>query len=77
VPLAFKVGHPCSGVSCVIALVFMFMCVGLMAIFCGVTFVSDFLSSGIYFVVSQSWCGVSRLLVEFLRVQVQTPEIKT
>jgi hypothetical protein len=35
-----------------------------------VTFFSDFLSFGVYFVVSQSWCGVSQLLVEFLRVQV-------
>jgi hypothetical protein len=25
---------------------------------------------GVCFVVSQSWCGVSRLLVAFLRVQV-------
>jgi hypothetical protein len=41
-----------------------------MAMFCGVTSYSGFLSIGVYFVVSQSWCGVSRLLVEFLRVQV-------
>jgi hypothetical protein len=27
-----------------------------------------FFPIGVYFVVSQSWCGVSRLLVEFLRV---------
>jgi hypothetical protein len=27
-------------------------------------------SIGVYFVVSQSWCGVSWLLSEFLRVQV-------
>jgi hypothetical protein len=31
---------------------------------------TGFLSIGVYFVVSQSWCGVSRLLVEFLRVQM-------
>jgi hypothetical protein len=30
--------------------------------FCGVTFFSGFLSSGVYF-VSQSWCGVSQLLM--------------
>jgi hypothetical protein len=73
VQLAFKVARPCSGVSCVIALDFIFLCVGLMTIFCGVKFFSDFLSSGVYFSVSQSWCGVSRLLVEFLRVQVLPP----
>jgi hypothetical protein len=33
VPLALKAGRPCSGVSCVIALVFIFLCVGLMSIF--------------------------------------------
>jgi hypothetical protein len=70
VPLALKIGCPSSGVGCDIALVFIFLCVGLMAIFCGVTFFSSFLSIGVYFVVSQSWCGVSRLLVEFLRVHV-------
>jgi hypothetical protein len=31
VPLAFKIGRPCSGVSCLIALVFIFLCVGLMS----------------------------------------------
>jgi hypothetical protein len=36
VPLALKVGCPSSGVGCHIALVFIFLCVGLMAIFCGV-----------------------------------------
>jgi hypothetical protein len=41
-----------------------------MGIFCGVTSYSGFLSIGVYFLVSQSWCGVSRLLVEYLRVQV-------
>jgi hypothetical protein len=46
------------------------MCVGLMAIFCGVTSYSGFLPIGVYFVVSQTWCGVSRQLVEVLRVQV-------
>jgi hypothetical protein len=30
-------------------------------------------SIGVYFILSHSWCGVSRLLVEFLRVQM-TPE---
>jgi hypothetical protein len=38
-----------------------------MAIFCGVMFLSDFLSSGVYFAVSWSWCGASPLLVGFLR----------
>jgi hypothetical protein len=69
-PLALKVSCPSSGASCDIALAFVFLCVGLMAIFCGVTFYSGFLSIGVYVAVSQSWCGVSRLLVEFLRVQV-------
>jgi hypothetical protein len=68
VPLSLKVGCLSSGVSCDIALVFIFLCVGLLAIFCGVTFFSDFLPVGVYFVVSQSWCGVSWLLVEFLCV---------
>jgi hypothetical protein len=54
---------------CDIGLVFIFLCVGLMAIFCGVVLFSGFLSIGVYFVVvPHSWCGVSRLLVEFLRV---------
>jgi hypothetical protein len=75
VPLGFKVGRACSGVSCVIALVFIFQCVGLMAIFCDVAFFSGFLSIGVYFVVSQSWSGVSRLLVEFLRVQVSCSSV--
>jgi hypothetical protein len=30
---------------------------------------SDFLSIGVYFVVSPSWRGVPRLLVEFLRAR--------
>jgi hypothetical protein len=42
VPLAFKAGRPCSGVGGDIVLVFIFLCVGLMAIFCGVTFFSGF-----------------------------------
>jgi hypothetical protein len=33
VPLALKVGCPSSGVGCDIVLVFIFLCVGLMAIF--------------------------------------------
>jgi hypothetical protein len=41
--LALKVG-------CVIVLVF--LCAGLMAIFCGVTFFSGFPSGGVYFAVS-------------------------
>jgi hypothetical protein len=41
-----------------------FLCVGRMAIFGGVKFFSCFLSVGVYFVVPQSWCGVSGLLVE-------------
>jgi hypothetical protein len=68
VPLALKADRPCIGVSCDIASVFIFLCVGLMAIFCGVSFFSDFLSIDVYIAVCQSWCGVSRLLVEFLRV---------
>jgi hypothetical protein len=70
VSLALKVGCPCSGVGCDIASVFIFLCVGLMAIVCGVTFFLGFLSIDVYFVVSQSWCGVCRLLVEFLRFEV-------
>jgi hypothetical protein len=58
VPLSLKVGCACSGVTCVTALVFIFLCVGLMAVFCGVTFFSCFLSIGVYFAVSQSWFGV-------------------
>jgi hypothetical protein len=56
-PLAFKVGRPCSGVSCVIALVFIFLCVCLIAIFCGVTFFSDLLSNGVFFYfLFVMWC---------------------
>jgi hypothetical protein len=40
VPLALKVGCPYSGVGCDIALVFVYLYVGLMAIFCGVSFFS-------------------------------------
>jgi hypothetical protein len=43
VPLALKVGCPSSGVGCDVALVFIFLCVGLMTIFCGVTSYSGFL----------------------------------
>jgi hypothetical protein len=64
-----KVSYPSSGVGCEIALVFIFLCVGLMAIFCGIAFFSDFLSVGVYFVVPHSWCGVSRLLGELLHVE--------
>jgi hypothetical protein len=70
VPLALKVGCPSSGVGCDIALVFIFLCVGLMAIFVVLRLTPVSFSIGVYFVVSQSWCGVSRMLVEFLRVQV-------
>jgi hypothetical protein len=70
VPLALKVGCQSSGAGCDMALVFIFLCFGLMAIFCVVTFFSGLLSIGEYFVVSQSWCGVFRLLEEFLRVAV-------
>jgi hypothetical protein len=41
-----------------------------MAICLGVISYSGFLSIGVYFVVSKSWCGVSRLLVGFSRVPV-------
>jgi hypothetical protein len=55
--LALKVGCPSSGVSCDIALVFIFLGVGLMAIYCGVTFFSSFLSIGVYFIVLLVvWC---------------------
>jgi hypothetical protein len=63
VPLALKVG-------CDVALVFIFLCVGLMAISGGAAFFSGFLSSGARFAVSWPWCGASRLLVELLPVQV-------
>jgi hypothetical protein len=69
-PLALNIGCPSSGAGCDIALVFIFLCIGLIAIFCGVTSYSGFPSIGVCFVVSLWWCGVSRLLVEFLRVQV-------
>jgi hypothetical protein len=62
VPLSLKVGCTSSGAGCHKVLVFIFLCVGLIATFCGVTSYSGFLSIGVYFVVSQSWCGVSRLL---------------
>jgi hypothetical protein len=62
VPLDLNDGCPSSGAGCDIALVFIFLCVGLMAIFGRVTFFSGFLSIGVYFVPSQSWCGISRLL---------------
>jgi hypothetical protein len=75
VPLALKVGCSSSVGGCFIALVFIFLYVGLMAISCGVTFFSCFLSFGVYFVVSQSWCGVPRVLVEFLRVQLSLLEL--
>jgi hypothetical protein len=52
VPLGFKVGCPFSDVGCDVPLVFIFLCVGLMAIFCGVAFLSCFLYIGAYFVVS-------------------------
>jgi hypothetical protein len=70
VPLGFKVGCPSSDVGSDVALVFIFLCVALMAISCRVAFFSGFLSIGVCFVVSWAWCGVSRLLVESLRVQV-------
>jgi hypothetical protein len=57
-PLALKVGCPSSGAGCDIALGFIFLCFGLMAILCGVTSYFGFLSIGVYFVVSQSWCHV-------------------
>jgi hypothetical protein len=54
VPLGLKIGCPSIGACCDIALVFIFMYVDLMAIFCGVAFFSGFLSIGVYFVVSWS-----------------------
>jgi hypothetical protein len=67
VPLALKVGCLSNGVGCDIALVFMFLCVGLMAIFCGV---ASFLRVSFLLVCIFVWCGVSWLLVVFLLVQV-------
>jgi hypothetical protein len=67
-PLAFKVSCPSCGAGCDTALV-LNLPVCWSDGFRGVTSYSGFLSIGVYFVVSQSWCGVSRLLVEFLRVQ--------
>jgi hypothetical protein len=55
-PLALKVVRSSSAAGCDIALVFIFQCVGLIAIFCGVMSYSGFLSIGVYFVVSQLWC---------------------
>jgi hypothetical protein len=52
VPLSLKVGCPSNDIGCDVALVFIFLCVGLMAIFNGVAFFSGFLSFGVYFVVS-------------------------
>jgi hypothetical protein len=56
VPLALKVGHPCSGVGCDVALVSIVLCVGLMAIFVVLCFFSGFLSIGVYFAVALLWC---------------------
>jgi hypothetical protein len=50
VPLALKVGCPSNGVGCDIALAFIFLCVGLMAIFCGVTSYSGFFCFCVYLV---------------------------
>jgi hypothetical protein len=58
VPLSLRVDSSSSGAGCDIALVFIFLCVGLMDIFCGVTSYSGCLSINVYFVVSQSRCGV-------------------
>jgi hypothetical protein len=52
VPLPLKVGCASSGVGCDAALVYIFLYVGLMAIFCSVTFLSGFFPIGVYFVVS-------------------------
>jgi hypothetical protein len=58
VSLALKVGCLSSGVGCHVALVFMFLDVGLMAIFMVLRFSPAFFSIGVYFVGSQSWRGV-------------------
>jgi hypothetical protein len=55
--------------GCRFVMVFILLCVGLMVIFCVVAFLPCFRFIGVYFVVPHSWCGVSRLLVEFLRVK--------
>jgi hypothetical protein len=52
VPSALKDDHACIGVSGVIALFFIFLCVGLMTILCCVSFLSDILSNGVCFSVS-------------------------
>jgi hypothetical protein len=67
VPLALKVSSPSSGAGCDIALGFIFLCVGLMAIFCGVKFFSVL---SFLWCVSPSWCGVCWLLLKFLLVYV-------
>jgi hypothetical protein len=67
-PLALKVGCPSSGAGCDIAFGLL-VCWSDGNVLWGYVFLR-FPSIGVYFVVSQSWCGVSRLLVEFLRVQV-------
>jgi hypothetical protein len=60
VSLSLKVGCSYSVVGCDIALVFIFLCVGLMAIFFVVLRFSPVsFSVGVYFVIPQSWCGVS------------------
>jgi hypothetical protein len=51
-PLALKVKCPSSGSGCDIALVFIFLCVSLMAIFVVLRFPPVFFSAGVYFVVS-------------------------
>jgi hypothetical protein len=68
--LALKVGCPSSVVGCVIALVFILMCVGLMAAFCGVTF--SFLVVCILLFLSR---GASRPLVEFPSLEVFLPTL--
>jgi hypothetical protein len=58
VPLGFKVGCASSDVDCDVDLVFIFLCVGLMAIFCGVVFFSGFLFYWCVFCCSSFvvWC---------------------
>jgi hypothetical protein len=73
VPLSVKVDRACSGVSCVTALVFMFLYVGLMAVCRGVAFFSCFLPRGVCVCVSAA--GGHRV-TECTRKRMQTPKAK-
>jgi hypothetical protein len=59
---------------CLFVMVSIFLCVGLMAIFCGVAFFPVFFSIGLSFVVPHSWCGVSRLLISHTQQDANTQD---